>query len=45
MKYLGQIIDTKGKKSDLSMLGAIKNMPAPINVKTTSIPVTSKLLW
>ena len=32
IKYLGQIIDVKGRKPDSLRLSAMKNMPAPTNV-------------
>ena len=32
IKYLGHIIDEKGRKPDLARVTAIKNMPPPTNV-------------
>ncbi len=37
IKYLGQVIDSKGRKLDPSRLCAIKNMPAPTNLSALQV--------
>lgn len=44
IKYLGQVIDKKGRRPDPAHASTIKDMPAPVNISTLQFLEVSKLL-